>query len=162
MLDNVLRLTPRALAASVTERPSGSRHSFFMISPSIAFQGAKITSDTGFLVMREVDRRFIKYPIVVWRPRLMTGGLRDIPIILCSNCYGRESIRWRQAMRTAMTASRSVGYFHVASAFPNLHAPRGVEFSPEPHPTLWGGGTRPSTAGKECVLETGEISLIDI
>ena len=29
---------------------------------SIDFQGAKITSDTGFLVMREVDQRFIKYP----------------------------------------------------------------------------------------------------
>jgi len=30
-------------------------------SINIDFQGAKITSDTGFLVMREVDQRFIKY-----------------------------------------------------------------------------------------------------
>jgi hypothetical protein len=28
----------------------------------IDFQGAKITSDTGFLLMREMDQRFVKYP----------------------------------------------------------------------------------------------------
>ena len=31
-------------------------------SISIDFQGAKITSDAGFLLMREIDQRFIKYP----------------------------------------------------------------------------------------------------
>jgi len=31
-------------------------------SISIDFQGARITSDTGFLLMREIDQRFIKYP----------------------------------------------------------------------------------------------------
>jgi hypothetical protein len=33
MLDNVLRLTPKALAARVTDNPKGSRHSFLRISP---------------------------------------------------------------------------------------------------------------------------------
>ncbi len=39
----------------------------FDLSISIDFQGAKITSDTGFLLMREIDQRFIKYP---WRRRV--------------------------------------------------------------------------------------------
>jgi len=37
--------------------------------------------------------------------------------------------------------------------FPNLDAPRGVEFSPERHRTGWDWGTSASTAGKECVLK---------
>ncbi len=31
-------------------------------SISIDFLGAKITSDTGFLLIRKMDQRFIKYP----------------------------------------------------------------------------------------------------
>ncbi|SPJ14562.1 hypothetical protein SBDP2_1710002 [Syntrophobacter sp. SbD2] len=50
----------------------------------------------------------------------------------------------RQAMRIAMTASRN------------------VEFSLEAHPTLWGGGTRPSTAGKEVCPKIAKTGLIDI
>ena len=38
----------------------------------------------------------------------MTRDRLGILIILCSNYCGRESIRLRQAMRIAMTASRSV------------------------------------------------------
>jgi hypothetical protein len=47
-------------------------------------------------------------------------------------------------MRTAMTASRS------------------VEFSPEPHPTLWGGETISSTPGKEVCPKIARTSFIDI
>ena len=49
--------------------------------------------------------------------------------------------------------SRSGGYLHVASAFSNLNAPRGVEFSPERHRIHWSGGSSASTAGNECVLK---------
>jgi len=42
-------------------------------------------------------------------------------------------------MKTAMTASRVGG--------------RAVEFSPDPHPTLWGGGMSSSIPGNECVLK---------
>jgi hypothetical protein len=52
---------------AVGERQRGAIRPEFDRSISIDFQGAKITSDTGFLVMREVDQRFIKYP---WRCRV--------------------------------------------------------------------------------------------
>ncbi len=47
---------------AVGDKQTGTIGPKFDRSTSINFQGAKITSDTGFLVMREVDRPFIKYP----------------------------------------------------------------------------------------------------
>jgi len=43
---------------AVGDRQTGTIRPEFDRSISIDFQGAKITSDTGFLVMREVDQRF--------------------------------------------------------------------------------------------------------
>jgi hypothetical protein len=54
-------------------------------------------------------------------PGSSTAGFPPARIIRCFNSRTRVPIRWRQTMRTAMTALRS------------------VEFSLEPHPTQWGG-----------------------
>ncbi len=43
---------------TVGHKQTGTIRPEFDRSISIDFQGAKITSDTGFLVMREVDQRF--------------------------------------------------------------------------------------------------------
>ncbi len=47
---------------AVGDKKTGTIRPDFDRSISIDFQGAKITSDTGFLLMREIDQRFIKYP----------------------------------------------------------------------------------------------------
>ncbi len=47
---------------AVGDKQTGTIRPEFDRSISIDFQGSKITSDTGFLVMREVDQRFIEYP----------------------------------------------------------------------------------------------------
>jgi len=47
---------------AVGDRQRGAIRPVFDRSISIDFQGAKIMSDTGFLLMREIDQRFIKYP----------------------------------------------------------------------------------------------------
>ena len=47
---------------AVGDKQRGAIKPEFDRSISIDFQGAKITSDTGFLLMREIDQRFIKYP----------------------------------------------------------------------------------------------------
>ena len=52
---------------AVGDKQRGAIRPEFDRSISIDFQGAKITSDTGFLLMREMDQRFIKYP---WRCRV--------------------------------------------------------------------------------------------
>ncbi|MGA2735278.1 MAG: hypothetical protein ABSG35_22110 [Syntrophobacteraceae bacterium] len=46
----------------VGETQKGTIRPAFDRSISIDFQGAKITTDTGFLLMREIDQRFFKYP----------------------------------------------------------------------------------------------------
>ena len=46
---------------AVGDRQRGTIRPDFDRSISIDFQGAKITSDTGFLLIREIDQRFIKY-----------------------------------------------------------------------------------------------------
>jgi hypothetical protein len=51
-------------------------------------------------------------------------------------------------------------HVHAASAFPLTRY--FVSYSPERHPTLWSGGTRPSNAEMVVCPETGKISLIDI
>jgi hypothetical protein len=43
---------------AVGDKQTGTIRPDFDTSISIHFQGAKITSDTGFLVMREIDQRF--------------------------------------------------------------------------------------------------------
>ena len=43
---------------AVGEKKTGTIKPDFNGSISIDIQGAKITSDTGFLVMREIDQRF--------------------------------------------------------------------------------------------------------
>jgi hypothetical protein len=43
---------------AVGDKKKGTIRPDFDRSISIDFQGAKITSDTGFLVMREIDQRF--------------------------------------------------------------------------------------------------------
>ena len=43
---------------AVGDKQTGTVRAEFDRSISIDFQGAKITTDTGFLVMREVDQRF--------------------------------------------------------------------------------------------------------
>ncbi len=43
---------------AVGDKKRGTIRPDFDRSISIDFQGAKITSDTGFLVMREIDQRF--------------------------------------------------------------------------------------------------------
>jgi hypothetical protein len=47
---------------AVGDKQRGTIRPDFDRSISIDFQGPKITTDTGFLLMREIDRRFIKYP----------------------------------------------------------------------------------------------------
>ncbi len=47
---------------AVGDKHRGTVRPDFDRSISIDFQGAQITSDTGFLVLREADPRFIKYP----------------------------------------------------------------------------------------------------
>ena len=47
---------------AVGDKQRGAIMPEFDRSINIDFQGAKITSDTGFLLMREIDQRFIKYP----------------------------------------------------------------------------------------------------
>ena len=42
----------------VGDKQTGTIRPEFDRSISIDFQGAKITSDTGFLLMREIDQRF--------------------------------------------------------------------------------------------------------
>jgi hypothetical protein len=56
----------------------------------IDFQGAKITSDTGFLLLREIDERFgVLGPIVTWR--ILDPGFTAST--LSSKWSGRGSIR---------------------------------------------------------------------
>jgi hypothetical protein len=43
---------------AIGEKQRGTIRPDFDRSVSIDFQGAKITSDTGFLLMREIDLRF--------------------------------------------------------------------------------------------------------
>ncbi len=43
---------------AVCDKKAGTIRPEFDSSISIDFQGAKITSDTGFLLMREIDQRF--------------------------------------------------------------------------------------------------------
>ncbi|MGO8944138.1 MAG: hypothetical protein ACLQJ7_10755 [Syntrophobacteraceae bacterium] len=45
----------------VGDKQTGTTRPEFDRSISIDFHGAKITTDTGFLVTREIDQRFIKY-----------------------------------------------------------------------------------------------------
>ncbi len=47
---------------AVGEKQRESIRPEFDRSISIHFQGAKIISDTGFLLIRKMDQRFIKYP----------------------------------------------------------------------------------------------------
>ncbi|MGA2731138.1 MAG: hypothetical protein ABSG35_00830 [Syntrophobacteraceae bacterium] len=47
---------------AVGDKKTGTTKPDFDSSFSIDFQGAKITTDTGFLLMREIDQGFIKYP----------------------------------------------------------------------------------------------------
>ncbi|MFZ0946304.1 MAG: hypothetical protein WB930_03225 [Syntrophobacteraceae bacterium] len=44
--------------SAVGDKKTGTRRPDFDRSISIDFQGAKITNDTGFLLMREIDQRF--------------------------------------------------------------------------------------------------------
>jgi hypothetical protein len=50
---------------AVGDKKTGTIRPDFDRTISIDFQGAKITTDTGFLLMREFDQRFFKYP--QWR-----------------------------------------------------------------------------------------------
>jgi hypothetical protein len=47
---------------AVCDKQRGTIRPDFDRSTRVDFQGAKITTDTGFLLMREIDQRFIKYP----------------------------------------------------------------------------------------------------
>ncbi len=47
---------------AVGDKKTGTIRPDFDRSISIDFQGAKITNDTGFLLIREIDQRFIRYP----------------------------------------------------------------------------------------------------
>ncbi|MFZ0942778.1 MAG: hypothetical protein WB930_16165 [Syntrophobacteraceae bacterium] len=47
---------------AVGDKKRGTIRPDFDRSISIDFQGAKITTDAGFLLIREIDQRFIKYP----------------------------------------------------------------------------------------------------
>jgi hypothetical protein len=47
---------------AVGDKQRGTIRPDFDRSIRIDFQGAKMTTDTGFLLMREIDQRFIKYP----------------------------------------------------------------------------------------------------
>lgn len=47
---------------AVGDKKTGTIRPDFERSIGIDFQGAKITADTGFVLMREIDQRFIKYP----------------------------------------------------------------------------------------------------
>lgn len=46
---------------AVGDKETGTLRPDFDRSISIDFQGIKITTDSGFLLMREIDRRFINY-----------------------------------------------------------------------------------------------------
>jgi len=85
----------------VGDKQTGTIVPDFDRSIGIDFQGAKITCDTGFLLMREIDERF--NILSAARPKSMTPDRFDIRTIPCSNCSGRESIKLQEAMRTAMT-----------------------------------------------------------
>ncbi len=52
-------------ACAVGEKKTGTIRPDFDRSISTDFQGATITTDTGFLLMREINQRFIRYP--QWR-----------------------------------------------------------------------------------------------
>jgi hypothetical protein len=47
---------------AVGDKKRGTIRPDFDRSISIDFQRAKITTDAGFLLIREIDQRFIKYP----------------------------------------------------------------------------------------------------
>jgi len=47
---------------AVGDNQRGTIRPDFDSSISIDFQGAEITTDTGFLLMKEIDRRFITHP----------------------------------------------------------------------------------------------------
>ena len=53
---------------AVGDKKTGTIRPDFDRSISIDFQGAKITADTGFLLMREIDQRF----------NLLTGAASQI------------------------------------------------------------------------------------
>jgi hypothetical protein len=191
--------------SAVGEKQKESIHPTFDKSIQIDYQGAKITSDTRFLLMQEVDGRFrllersasqIEDPrsprhtdyslLQLLRQRVyqVAAGYEDYNVtasrimefeanqarlfVGCLACNLLHMIRdtafWGKSVKPSIDSvisrlvkvgarvvchtSRSLGYFHVASAFPNLHAPRGVEFSPEPPQHHEGRGSSASTAGK--------------
>jgi hypothetical protein len=84
------------------DKQRGAIRPEFDRSISIDFQGAKISSDTGFLVIRGSISDLLSI-LAARSPRLTIRDRPDIRIIHCFNCCARESIRWRQAMRTVMT-----------------------------------------------------------
>ncbi|MGD0399064.1 MAG: hypothetical protein ABSC04_09135 [Syntrophobacteraceae bacterium] len=47
---------------AVGDKKRGTIRPDFDRSISIDFQGAKITTYAGFLLIREIDQRFLKYP----------------------------------------------------------------------------------------------------
>lgn len=79
-------------------------------SISIDFRAAKMTSDAGFLILREVDQRFnILNAAASQIDDPGSARHTDTP---CSNCCGKESIRLQRAMRIAMTPiTLEIGYF---------------------------------------------------
>ena len=62
---------------AVGDKHRGTIRPEFDRSISIDFRGAKITSDTGFLLMREMDQRF-NLGDAGYRGRLVERGLRNV------------------------------------------------------------------------------------
>ena len=94
----------------VGDKETGTIRPDFDSSISIDFQGARITSDTGFLLMREIDQRFNILGAAVSKiedPRSARHTDHSLLQLLRQRVY-----QVGQAMRIAMTASRSVKIRH--------------------------------------------------
>ena len=91
------------------ERTNGIRCRF---NPSIGinFQGAKISSDTGILLLREIDERFgLNLPL---KEFLRIQGTCHTPNTVVLTFCVNVSIKSQQAMKTAMTPM-SLSLIHI-------------------------------------------------
>jgi hypothetical protein len=131
---------------AVGDKKTGTIRPDFDRSISIDFHGAKITTDTGFLLMREIDRRF------------------DFLRRVASQIEDPRSTRHTDHSMLQLLLQR---FYQAASGYEDSNDRlaggwAGCGVFARASPILWGWGTKPSTAGKEVCREIAKTGLIDL
>jgi hypothetical protein len=149
--------------AGIGERQNGAIHSCFDRSIPIDFRGAMITSDTGFLLMRQGDER-LKLPeraafgVEDPRPPAHTDHslLQMRRQKICQVAAGYEDCNVADHLRVVCHAGR--WYVHISSVFP-LARTCGIILACPPDRR---GGKRVIDSGTQMCPEMAKDGLMDI